>query len=203
MKILNRKINNIYKEFKTSVNKFTETLDIDNHIERIVLDNIQNLSNPKAYGDYFYPINGYYSRTFNIIIVQAGWHLRLELESRNCPPVKPKYQFIFRAYLHTHLNGLIIKAIELVEPMMKRFGMQTDPKGDMLDIKMDIIKLLYAQDEIINSTFTNLFNNYNISIRPFKDSIKSTIAVILSILAIILTIIINFRNELWNFFFLK
>lgn len=81
--------------------------------------------------------------------------------------------------------------------------MPIGPSGPKLDIQMDIFKILYEQDNNINNVFTPLFSYYNVTIHPFKDSIRSTIAIILSVLGFILTILINFRNEIWNFLFLK
>lgn len=203
MKILNRKINKIFNKFKTDIGEFIETLKIDYKVESLVSEAARTHTRPECTGDYFIPIFGYYSGTFRTIIQQAGWHLRQQLEAENAPPVKPRYQFIFRTYLHNQITGLINGAIDKIEPAMIRFKMPIDPTGPKLDIQMDIFKILYEQDNNINDVFTPLFNYYNITIRPFKDNIRSTIAIVLSLLGFVLTILINFRNEIWNYFFLK
>lgn len=203
MKIFNRKIKKIFRKFKTDTERFIASLKIDDKVESLISESEKTNSRPECIGDYFVPIYGYYRRTFNLIIQQAAWHLKQELEADNAPPIKPRYQFIFRTYLHNQITGLINQAINKIEPAMIRFKMPIDPTGPKLDIQMDIFKILYEQDNNINNVFTPLFSYYNVSIRPFKDSIRSTIAIILSVLGFILTILINFRNEIWNFLFPK
>lgn len=198
--ILNRRINSIFKKFKLSVESYTQTLKIEENIKKIVEKNSKTFSNKEAWGDYFAAIHSYYRRNYGHIINQAAWVLKLYLESENSPPIKPKYQFLFRSFVHTHITGLTNNAIDRIVPILEAYGMDTSDTGIKLDIQVEVFKIMYDQYSVIDTSFTNVFNNYNVTVRPFKDSVRSYWAIIISIIAIVVTIWINFRNEIWNFF---
>lgn len=63
MKIFNRKINKIFRKFKTDTERFIASLKIDDKVESLVSEAEQINSRPECTGDYFLPIYGYYRRT--------------------------------------------------------------------------------------------------------------------------------------------
>ena len=201
MQILDRKIKKIIVRYKNDVDHFIDRLNFDEGFERLVNQAEQKCHNPKLYGEYFYPIIGYLRAQIEEVLNHSLWLLKHELDFEDCPPIKPSYQAQLRSFIHTRLSTLITMSTDKVEPAMKRFQMDVSDAGFKLNIEMDIMQLLYPLDNKIENSFSPLFNRHNSAMQPFKDSNKSNLALAISLLSIVISLIGMLRNDIWNFFF--
>ena len=203
MKIYNFRLNKIYKKFKKDIENHIKSLNIDEKVERIILQRLKETTDTKRYIDIYTFLYPYYRSTISGIINHSVYLLRIELESKNYPPLKPNHQLLLRSLVNNNITGIFNKALEVIIPTIKRFNDIGCEPQDELAVFGVLINILFEMDNEIIKQFSELFQNYNSVIQPFRDSRRSTIAILISILGFLLTIIINYRNELWNMFFSK
>ncbi|MBZ0203943.1 MAG: hypothetical protein K8I03_13070 [Ignavibacteria bacterium] len=201
-KIKNRKVYSIFNKFKVDLNTFTKSLKLDDNFKMTVYNAMEESGgNTEVWSQHFYPGIGFFRGSLDSIVNQASWRLKQDLEFRNSPPISPKYQLMFRAHLISHLTGLLNKAVNSVGPLMREIELDREALNHELDVQEDFYNILYTNINQVDTVFTKVFNDYNKNIRPFRDSTKTTMAISISIIALILTILINFRNEIWNYIF--